>query len=138
MSGVTPDLIGAALGHTTSRMAELVYGRIGPADLDRLITERNPGLSLSGVTSPVMGGLLMGGDMAETGGSGVVTENPESSKNPEKPSAQGRNRTADTGIFNPRGVSEKCGEYANNDTSWAANGLSFGARARRWLMRGAA
>ncbi len=47
-SGVTPDIIGAALGHTTSRMAEVVYGRIGPADLDRLISERGPGLQLGG------------------------------------------------------------------------------------------
>ena len=52
-SGVTPDIIGAALGHTTSRMADLVYGRIGAADLDRLITERGP--------API--GLLMENDM---------------------------------------------------------------------------
>lgn len=47
-SGLTPDLIGLAMGHTTSRMAELVYGRIGPADLDRLITERAPALLCTG------------------------------------------------------------------------------------------
>ncbi len=51
--GVTPDLIGAAMGHTTSRMVEKVYGRLSPADLGALIDARTTGL-------------LMGGEPAKT------------------------------------------------------------------------
>ncbi len=50
MSGLTPDLIGIAMGHADGRMAERVYGRIGPADLDRLITERAPAMLPSAPT----------------------------------------------------------------------------------------
>jgi integrase len=38
-AGVQPHLIGAQLGHTTSRMVELVYGRLPSADLGRLLRE---------------------------------------------------------------------------------------------------
>ncbi len=295
-SGVTPDLIGMAMGHTTGRMAERVYGRIGPADLDRLITERGPALLLeetnaaddsdrdnvrapdgdrnaggaprregagglllrrkrerlrrtsrkgpppvvrvreaegssrgdqgdghAGVSDlggyeepvqesderglpllrgsrdqglPTMGelpelpqrhgpaaepgaldrphrqrrelragerpvgdqaravaqpaaapetlsypdrhGMHMGGDVAETGLSKGSTETPESDETSCFPSARGRNRTADTGIFNPGGVPVNADGSSDSAHTWAANGLTFGARARRWLMRVAA
>lgn len=45
-SGLSTDLIGAALGHTTSRMADRVYGRISPEELGRLIADRGPALQL--------------------------------------------------------------------------------------------
>jgi integrase len=45
--GVTPDLIASAMGHTSSRMVEKVYGRIGAEELGTLLRER------------VRGGLLM-------------------------------------------------------------------------------
>ena len=38
---------GAALGHTTLWMAELVYGRIGATDLDRLINGRLPAMRMA-------------------------------------------------------------------------------------------
>ena len=46
-----------------------------------------------------------------------------------------RNRTADTGIFNPGGTAATSEETSDSAQSWAANGLWFGARARRYLMR---
>lgn len=33
--GATPDLVGLAMGHTTGRMVELVYGRLTPLELGR-------------------------------------------------------------------------------------------------------
>ncbi len=137
ISGVTTDLIGAALRHTTSRMAELCYGRIKPADLDKLISERGPALMIEEKKSKVPG-LLMGGGMVETGPQvGPTVEGEPTLISPVRPgiptdssSAQRRNRTADTGIFNSREMPENAGESSNSDTRWAANGLTVGARAR--------
>ena len=68
MSGVTTDLIGAAMRHTTSRMAELVYGRIKPADLDKLISERGPALPMSPPEKESSGTvLLMGSKPSQNG-----------------------------------------------------------------------
>jgi integrase len=53
--GVTPDLIASAMGHTSSRMVEKVYGKIGPEELGTLLRER------------VRGGLLMAGGGGKTG-----------------------------------------------------------------------
>jgi integrase len=143
ISGVTPDIIGAALGHTTSRMAELVYGRIAPADLDRLITERGPALALPPAPKPT--GLLMGGDVADSGRNAAFPETSspagssrKASKKASNRGAQTQNRTADTGIFNPRGIAANPDEASDSAHNWAANGLTFGARARRWFMREAA
>jgi integrase len=65
--GVTPDLIGAAMGHTTSRMVERVYGRLSPADLGALIEARTTGL-------------LMGGEPAKTSQSGTTGDTDDASK----------------------------------------------------------
>lgn len=143
MSGVTPDLIGAALGHTTSRMAELVYGRISPEDLNRLITERGvPQLMQHTPIKPT--GLLMGGDMAELSKTALLPANDaitvEAANQAETPtigSAWTRNRTRDTGIFNPSGIAANVDESGDSAHDRAANGLTFRARARRWLMRAA-
>jgi hypothetical protein len=112
IAGVTPDLIGASLRHTTSRMAELVYGRIGPADLERLIAARYPDRH----------GLLMGGEGVKKGASEPISETRSEPETPCFPSAQGRNRTADTGIFNPTRVAENIDESANFERRCAANG----------------
>ncbi len=143
-SGVTPDIIGAALGHTTSRMAELVYGRIKPADLDRLISERDPARLLNGPSlngeSPlsVSTGTPVGHEVAHWGGSEPVSAESVSAENPVKPSAQRQNRTADTGIFNPPGTPANVDESPLFAPDWDTGGPSFGARARRWFMRVAA
>lgn len=48
--GLTPDLIASAMGHADGRMVERVYGRLAPADLDRLITEKAPAMLPSAPT----------------------------------------------------------------------------------------
>jgi len=145
-SGLAPDLIGNAMGHADGRMAERIYGRIGPADLDKLITERGPALAVSVQSAPIPAtGLLMGGDVAESSAMPAFPETgrgrpllQKASKAAANRSAQTRNRTADTGIFNPRGTAVNVGESSDSAHTWAANGLTFRARARRWLMRSAA
>jgi integrase len=42
-AGVEPQLIGAAMGHTDSRMVERVYGRLTPEALGKLLEERTGG-----------------------------------------------------------------------------------------------
>jgi integrase len=91
-------------------------------------------------------GLLMGGEAAETGHSGasveIVQSDPEPSLTPgilaDSSGAQTRNRTADTGIFNSRKQPVNVGESADSGDAWAANGLTFRARALHWLTRVAA
>ena len=130
ISGVTPDIIGAALGHTTSRMAELVYGRIAPADLDRLISERGPALEIRG--------LLMGDDLADSGCIGLLAETDDANETPVFV-VPGDGIEPPTRGFSIRGDSQCYATiHADCANERAANGLTFGARARRWLMREAA
>ena len=151
--GVTTDLIAVAMGHTTSRMVERVYGRIGSADLGRLLDERTAGLYLAegsaaavpdgdddpddgggfgGQSGPEGGsstGLLMGDAVAVLGHSEPSAETAsvtDTLENQHQTSAQGRNRTADTGIFNPPRVARNVAKQANSATTWAANGGQFG------------
>ncbi len=85
-------------------------------------------------TSIAPTGLLMGGDRAKTGHLGVSAETRQSEKEALFSSARGRNRTADTGIFNPRGMAANIGESSDSAHTRAANGR-FRSRARRWLTR---
>ncbi len=80
-------------------------------------------------------GLLMGGEMVV---SGVPKGVPDSAHNHETHvffSAHSRNRTRDTGIFNPPERAGNVGGFEDLPTRWAANGLTFRERARAWLMR---
>ncbi len=137
VSGVTPDIIGAALGHTTSRMADLVYGRIGPEDLGKLIAERGPALEIKMEKESKVLGLLMGGDVAETGILGGIGETAESHEVPKNqcPGTESNRRHGD---FQASGIPGNSVDSATSAHEWAANGLSFRARSRRWLMREAA
>jgi integrase len=138
VSGVNTDLVGKMLRHTTSRMAELCYGRIKAGDLDMLISERGPALMFDAEKESKVLGLLMGGEPAETGTNGVHPETPVLHETPcfsvpregIEPPTRGFSiptddpeMSANVGVFGPRR---------------AANGLAFRARARRWFDRQAA
>ena len=86
--GVEPHLIGVAPGHRDSRMAERVYERMPVESLGRALAERVGDCS-TGVAEPV--GTQRSGEPSETARSREFLG---------KTSAQGRNRTADTRIFN--------------------------------------
>ncbi len=137
MSGVTTDLIGAALRHTTSRMAELVYGRIEANDLDRLISERGPALMINDEKESEVLGLYLDGEAAETGNSEASAETANDDELACFSGARERNRTADTGIFNPAIRAVKIDECAVLAEQWAASGRRFRARARRWFTKAA-
>ncbi len=141
MSGVTPDIIGAALGHTTSRMAELVYGRIGPDDLDRLISERGPALQISEASEDACTlhcGTIVGHDVGQMGHIWGSDETPADPKSPYfsvprdgiEPPTRGFSIPQET-LKTPVNVPVLVGQGD-------ANGTAFRARARRWLMRVAA
>lgn len=162
-SGVTPDIIGAALGHTTSRMAELVYGRISPEDLDRLITERGPALLMPPAASDLertaerrnlrsKTGLLMGAADVGSESSGVplgrlpdgwprteLNRRHGDFQSPALPTELlGRDVVpVEERLFNPSGIAANVDESDDSSPGRAANGLTFRARARRWLMRAA-
>ena len=102
-AGVEPQLIGAAMGHTSSRMVERVYGRLAPDALAKLLEDRT-------------------GAVRYACGPGDVR--PLLAAPPARPTfakaaiigAQGRNRTADTGIFSPS-VEES--QVSISDTEYA-------------------
>ncbi len=120
-AGVAPNLIGAAMGHADSRMVERVYGRLTPEALSKLMGAAPPGQ-------------LMGGEPVKTStkeGMGDAPEGPpehhESSEiQAISGGAQRRNRTADTGIFNPRFRGSDLAERGELSDVWAANGQPHG------------
>ncbi len=139
IAGVSTDLIGSMMRHTDSRMAERVYGRINPADLNALISGMMPAIDTgTSLPGPHPRGLLMGCDTVPMGSSGsgsVTPDSHEAARFPVpgdgiEPPTRGFSIPADA-----RGLPEKVADSAD---SRAANGLAFGARARRWLMREAA
>ncbi len=139
MSGVTPDIIGAALGHTTSRMADLVYGRISPAALDQLITERGPALIMSKTEAHrTLSGLLMGGDGAETGVFGGSPATPPNRETLYFPVPGDGVEPPTRGFSIPSAGPETSTNPTELHDLWVANGRAFRARARRWLARRAA
>lgn len=85
--GVPPHVIGqGVMGHRDGRMVERVYGRMSTATAKDLLSKhyRVPSESNSAHSAD-------SSDKSDT----------QSSDNSEEPSAQGRNRTSDTGIFSP-------------------------------------
>jgi integrase len=70
-SGVEPSLLAAAMGHTTSRMVEQVYGRLNADDLGRLLMER-------------VSGMNMGGSRSKTRGSKALPASPQNADPPEE------------------------------------------------------
>ncbi len=134
-TGLATSLIGSALGHTTSRMADRVYGRISADALDRLITERGPAMTFE-KKSPAPG-LLMGGDVAEPSHLESPPETPAIAKAPENqcPGTESNRRHGDFQSLENGSNDGLCGSLR---PEWAANGSTFRARARRWLMREAA
>jgi integrase len=107
--GVEPHLIGKAMGHADSRMVERVYGKLTPEALGSLLKQRMGG----GGRMDHVAGRLMGhrGDCSGTSAAlpALPDHSPHAEKQGDPPgfdnlaSAQGRNRTADTGIFSPLG-----------------------------------
>jgi len=81
--GVEPQLIAVQLGHTTSAMAERVYGRLQPAALGRLLEERTGSV------------LLMSGEGGDNGGSEATDETAEDSATGEE---TGENEVGQDGL----------------------------------------
>ncbi len=130
MAGVSTDLIGKALGHTTSRMAERVYGRISPTDLGRLIEGHVPSLSWDGSPVGQRGGNLML--------PAAASDVPETAKTPAKPQCPGTESNRRHGDFQLPESGSKRGKSPSFGDEWVTGGLTFRARARRWLTREAA
>lgn len=134
-AGVTPQLIGAALGHTTSRMTELVYGKLPSDDLGRLLRAQVTALPESRETAADPG-LLMAGSAVQTDASGGTADN-EISGNPR---GQARSRTGDTRIFNPSSDFTISSEYSrivsDRGTVCAANGSSAGGEREKGSASG--
>ena len=153
LSGVSPANIGTSLGHADGRMAERIYGKASPLEIAAVLEAQ---IAASGGALPMGGsypdrhGLLMGAELAETGSNAEVLDTPVSGSPVEISAetsgfsgAHSRNRTRDTGIFNPARSPEKHDGSEDSATARAANGqgrprVSFRVRARRWLMREAA
>lgn len=113
LSGVAPDAIGPSLGHADGRMAATTYGKASAAELARVVEAQ---IAVGG------GGLLMGrsgGEMRDSEGAPVVTVEHVS---PGIVGAQTRNRTADTGIFNPFSTPKNDGRESNSAEPREANG----------------
>ncbi len=134
VSGVNTDLVGKMLRHTTSRMAELCYGRIKAGDLDMLISERGPALMLNNPDrdgTPVGHGSVQKGPVEDLLVTPVLQEPPCFSvpRDGIEPPTRGFSIPADAP------------ETSANDgvlvREWVANGSTFRARARRWLLRAA-
>lgn len=89
--GISPQLIGVAMGHTTSRMVERVYGRLTPEALGRLLEEGEAVRLVCGAAD----------GSAQVAASGATEDDAVSAGDCANLGAQGRNRTADTGIFSP-------------------------------------
>ena len=120
-AGVEPQLIGSAMGHVDSRMVERVYGRLTPDALGELLGQRLARGSLMGHVPAVSGH----GD-----GLGANVRGLENAKNAGETrlfrSAQGWNRTTDTGIFSPSSVPEVFA--VNQGDSELLEGDEVGAR----------
>ena len=107
-AGVEPQVIGPAMGHTDSRMVERVYGRLEPKEIGALI-KKMAGESKDDDDPEGPKGRRRERHKYVTDASDSVGQKGQLAREapvqtPQKTavsSAQGRNRTADTGIFSP-------------------------------------
>ncbi len=77
------------MGHRDTRMVERVYGRLSPEEIGALLTAHFAPDCITGASDSV--------DSAGKRGRQWTF----ASRQPSENSAQGRNRTTDTGIFSP-------------------------------------
>lgn len=88
--GVPPHVVGqGVMGHRDGRMVERVYGRMTTATAKQLLSKHYGREWGSG-----------GSNSAHSSDSSDESDT-QTSENSDEPSAQGRNRTSDTGIFSP-------------------------------------
>jgi integrase len=129
MAGMTADMVGKALRHTTGRMAETVYGRIKPADLDRLISEHAPALHLEPHSTHTAQAPM------EYAKSADVIEMGERIENPRVGSSILSLGTVNPGEPPSDSVSATPLNQPESATSQHISSTAFRQRARRWLTR---
>ena len=103
-AGVEPQLIAPMMGHTDSRMVERVYGRLEPAELGALIAKKVAKPEEDDRPAPPEDRPPERHKYVTDASDSVAPMGKMAPANPSKSAgicAQGRNRTADTGIFNP-------------------------------------
>ena len=117
--GAPPDLIAPVMGHADTRMVERVYGRLPLQDLEQrlaatLQTAANryerPRSDDTGTKPSCSVFAADGSDSRGSEGSAGLRASKRAQKNPRNAGfrgAQGRNRTADTGIFNAEAEGRK-------------------------------
>jgi len=114
-AGVEPTLIGAALGHTTSRMVELVYGKLEPEALAKLLAAR------------LGDGSLMGGDRVQSAPLPALPSPHDTAENTGSAVARGGIEPPTRGfsaLGEPRRSSTKA---AKSEWGWVANGSDSAA-----------
>jgi integrase len=125
-AGAGTDLIWRSMRHTDGRMVERVYGRMSADDVAKQLRRR----TVSALTAAAGTVLLMGAHQGDSGVPKATQEKVQTSPNAlvlqRFRGAQGQNRTADTGIFNPAGNGSVSRENkrvsAERDAECAANG----------------
>jgi len=115
-SGVPLEVVSAVLGHATTRMVETVYGRQSAA---QLAERMRAAACITGASAPI-------GEVGSMGTMRTAQTEEISGETRGFVSAQGRNRTADTGIFNPPG---KVADLWPNPRVSEGNAGSFKRRA---------
>jgi integrase len=124
IGGATPDVIAPAMGHCDSRMVERVYGRLKPTDLASRLA------SQLGIAGPPVAQTPP--DSVDTVDSADGTD----AQNHAAFGAQRRNRTADTGIFNPRALFVSSGKERRRSDGGVTRGPLMAHRSGVTMPRG--